>query len=83
MMASEKGDELRRRETGPSEHRAERAGRKLPMHRHDDRPAIAPELHVATALAHLYATALGQSSDDLGTRTTGSAGLTPRVRLWR
>ena len=47
--------------------RAERAGRKLPMHRHDDRSASVPELHMTTALADLHETGLGQSSDDLGT----------------
>ncbi len=32
VRASEKGNELRWRETGLSEHRAEGAGRELPMH---------------------------------------------------
>ena len=67
MMASEKANELGRRETGLPEHRAARAGRKLSIHRHDDRPAVASELHMATALAHLHETGLGESSDDLGT----------------
>ena len=66
MRASEKGSELRRRETGLSEHLAEGAGRKLPMHRHDDRSIATSELDMAASLAHLHETSLGQSGDDVG-----------------
>ncbi len=66
MRASEKGDELRRRETGLSEHRTEGASRKLPMHRHDDRSIPAAGLDVAASLAHLHETGFGRRGDDVG-----------------
>lgn len=77
MRASEKGEELRWRETGLSEHRAEGAGRKLPMHRHDDRSIAASELDVAASLTHLHETGLGQRGDDVGTTDDRQCRLTP------
>ena len=83
MMGSEKGDELRQRETGLSEHRAERVGRKCPMHRHNDRPAVASELHMAARWLTCTNPALARAAMTSAPPTTGSPGLTPGVRRWR